>query len=392
MNWRWDQGRLTYFQLDEIRRFANALSYVSGKPLPIGNQLDELRQVLAVHSDMPFLPVHYKVWRNYKRVFGCQMLATDNNGVLVCTDLCEKIAASGLIGDDYLLHFAKNFSYPSPVFDDYTIEGPQVFPVCALVKYLVSRFVNRASPSASLDELIDFVMGNGCDGTEPLDAYSRLESTAHRLPHNDDSYRQFRELVIFISQFTFLKWRNPNLILDVSAPKEARDVASLLEPARRPRMFDASRELLEIGRLTDDRLPEATHGNAALNSFDVEFTEGSRARSIHLRIERSRQLKEMYFSCASQPSLCDMCNRDMLDHYPWAERLVEIHHLLPLSSPLRVERLSTSLRDVVGLCPSCHRATHKFYSEWLRDKELDDFPSHSDAKSAYMQAKQMYVC
>lgn len=391
VSWRWDQGRLDYFQLDEIRRLAKALCTFNGQRLPRGDEPDVLRDVLASYSERPFLPSHYKLWRNYKRVVGCQMLATDVGGFLACTDLCRKVASGSISGDDYLLHIARHFSYPSPVFDDYHASAPQYFPICAIVKFLVSEFVTKAKPTISIDEILDRVRGNGCNGTELLATYANLPPTGLRVPASSDSYRQLRELLRFISQFSFLKWDNPNLILDVASPSEALAIVAQFEPQPSPRLYDAAAELLRIGGAGIESFPDVTPVESTLNAFDVEFTEGSRARGLHLRIERSRKLRELYFARAASPSVCDMCSRDTLDHYPWATRLIEIHHLLPLSSPLRVERQSTSLRDVVGLCPSCHRATHRFYSEWLRERTLEDFPSPDEARSTYALTKSQYV-
>lgn len=103
--------------------------------------------------------------------------------------------------------------------------------------------------------------------------------------------------------------------------------------------------------------------NKEMNPFDVEFSEGSKLRISHIRTERSSKLREFYFQHTDNPNHCDMCKMDTQRRYPWAERVLELHHLLPLSSPIRVEKNSSSLKDIVGLCPSCHRATHKYYSK-----------------------------
>jgi hypothetical protein len=391
MNWRWDQGRLDYFQLEEIQRIAQGLSHYDGKVLPKGSDPDSLRAALSAYSERPFLPEHYKVWRNYKRVFGCLMLATEVGGILTCTELGKKVASGSINGDDYLLHISRYFYYPSPVFEDYDPSAPQVWPICAIVKYLVASFVYAGNPTAALDDIIDRVQGNGCDGTEPLEAYAHLATTGHSIPSSDDGYRQVRELLRFISQFSFLKWDNPYLLLDVASVSEAMAIAKLFEPHRLARLYDASSELLQLGQAGVEAFPEVQPLESVLNVFDAEFAEGSRARALHLKIERSSKLRELYFARTSNPSVCDMCSMDTLDHYPWSNRLIEVHHLLPLSSPLKVERQSTSLKDVVGLCPTCHRATHKFYSEWLNDRSLTDFRDQNEAKAAYELAKRQYA-
>lgn len=391
MKWRWDQGRLDYFQIDEIRLLAKALVAFEGHALPRRDDPDALRVLLESYSDRPFLPEHYKVWRNYKRVFGCQLLATEINGIVICTDICRQLAACELDADDYLLNVARRFYYPSPVFDDYTPTGTQVFAICAIIKLLIAEFISRAKPFVSIDEIIDRLKGNPVDGAEGLHFYEHLKNTGTTVPKNDHEYRQIREMLRFISQLSFLKWENPNLYLDVSTPDAAVQIATLLSPVTMPRNADSSKELLQIGGKGEIDIIPATIVEESLNSFDLEFTEGTRTRKTHLRVERSAKLKELYFKNIADPHHCNMCEMDTRERYPWAERLVELHHLLPLSSPVRVEKGATSLHDLVGLCPSCHRATHKFYTNWLRDHGQKDFSSHAEAINVYQTARDAIV-
>ena len=390
-SWRCDQGRLAYFQLAEVPHIAQALYAFNGQALPQGDDPDTLRGILGEYSERPFLPTHYKVWRNYGRVFGFLLLASKVADQVVCTDLCKKVASGELSGDGYLLHVARNFSYPSPVFEDYEVGGEQIWPFCAVIKLLVSNFVSQAKPVVSIDEIVDKIQGNSIDGSEPIAAYKNLPSSGYRIKPDDDAYRQIRELVLFISQFSFLKWDNPYLILDVSSVEEAIKISAAFNPNKLQRLYERSAELMQRGSGEGISFSEIQPIESTLNAFDIDFTEGSRSKALHLRIERSAKLKEMYFARASNPSVCNMCNRDTLDHYPWADRLIEVHHLLPLSSPIKVERQSTSLLDVVGLCPTCHRGTHKFYSGWLKKENLTDFKTNGDAKKTYELAKSFFV-
>jgi len=387
MIWRWDQGRLDYFQIDEIRRISKALMAFNGHSLPRGDDPDTLRATLEAYSDRPFLPDNYKVWRNYKRVFGCQLLATDVDGIVICTDLCKQMAKGELTSDDYLVHVAKHFYFPSPVFDEYTPTGKQVFPMCAIIKLLVSEFLTLAKPFLSFHEIIDRIKGNGVVGTEAFTSYGQLKPTGTKLPSGSDEIRQIREMLRFMSQLSFLKWENPNLYLDVDSTDSAASIAQLFTPMIAPRKTNPSQELLQLGQVAaENSIPEIVISEA-LNPFDIEFIEGIRTRSTHLRIERSSKLKELYFAHTDDPHHCNMCDIDTIERYPWADRLVELHHLLPLSSPVRVESKSTSLKDIVGLCPSCHRATHKYYSKWLTDHSQKDFSTYAEAHKVYDYAK-----
>src|SRR2546427_12435424 len=101
--WRFDQGRLDYFQFDEIKVIAKALDSVNGSDKPSRPKPDILRKALGEYSPLPFAPSDYYVWRNYKRVFGCQLLAAEVADKIVATSLCQKLAAkpADLSYDDY---------------------------------------------------------------------------------------------------------------------------------------------------------------------------------------------------------------------------------------------------------------------------------------------------
>src|ERR1700722_6810443 len=105
--------------------------------------------------------------------------------------------------------------------------------------------------------------------------------------------------------------------------------------------------------------------------------EGGRVRVTHLRTERNGALRKAFLNWllkSRNPILCDVCAADLLHRYPWAERLLlEIHHLMPLSSTVRVEAAGTSFSDLVAICPNCHRAVHAYYTQFLRQGSRADF-------------------
>ncbi len=381
--WRFDQGRLDYFQFDEVKRIARALASMDGIDKPALPD-DFLRKSLSTYSSRPFAPDTYTVWRNYKRTFGCLLLATEIAGKIICTDVCKTLAKTTeqVDVDDYLAHVAKRFYYPSPIFEGYSHLGQQVFPIVAIIKLLLSEYLFKGKAYVSIDEIGQYLLANNVTGLEPLDYYAKLE-----LASISRDLRQTRELVRFISQFSFLKWDTPNLYLEVTSKSEALQIETLLSPHLCIRNPDAGAELLNLG----SNFNETALGNLTIsqvNAVDAEFTEGNKIRVTHLRSERSAKLKEFYFSNTKNPRVCDMCAMDTVRKYPWSDRLVELHHLLPLSSPVRVATNATSIRDVVGLCPSCHRATHKYYSKWLKLNGTDDFQNHEEARRVYGEAKR----
>jgi len=387
ISWRFDQGRLDYFQFDEIKRMAHALVELNGIPKPSFDD-DILRQALAKYSPRPFkAPASYTVWRNYKRVFGCLLLATDVDGRIICTDLCKILAvdSDGIDVDDYMRHFATRFYYPSPVFEGYNCSDSQTFPVVAIIKFLLSEYLVKGKSSITVDEIGKYLLANNVTGREQLNFFASLK------PKNfHDDLRQTRELVKFISQFSFLKWNNPNLYLDVFNKEEVYQIERLLAPQIMPRQPDAGAEVLNLGaNFQGTELGDLT--TSQINVFDNEFTEGNKTRVTHLRAERSAKLKDFYFSNTPMPHICDMCSMDTEKRYPWVDRIIELHHLLPLSSPLRVDAGKTSLKDIVGICPSCHRATHRFYSKWLKQNGLNDFQNYEEARFVFNKVKEQIV-
>ena len=384
--WRFDQGRLDYLQYDEIRRQAVALSTIDGIAKPALDD-DILRQTLSKYSSRPFAPISYTVWRNYKRVFGCLLLATEIEGKIICTDLCKSLAnpANEIDVDDYMRHFATHFYYPSPVFDGYNCKDVQVFPIVAIFKLLASIYLTKGKNFITVDEIASYLIANNVTGLEPLSFYSNLRPQV--VPGD---LRQVRELICFISQFSFFKWNNQSLYLEVSNREDIFQIDTLLTPEVKPRQAGPEAELLSLGSgFQGLALSDLT--TSQVDIFDAEFSEGSKTRVTHLRSERSAKLKEFYFSVTENPHICDMCATDTAKKYPWANHIIELHHLLPLSSPVRVDLLKTSIRDIAGICPTCHRATHKFYAQWLKRTGLKDFQNDIEAHHVYDQAKHGIV-
>lgn len=385
-SWRFDQGRLDYLQFDEICRIASALSEIDGIKKPKFDN-DFLREALEKYSKRPFSPENYTVWRNYKRVFGCLLLATEINGKIVCTELCKILSKKNqsIDCDDYLKHFTTNFYYPSPIFSGYNINEKQIYPVAAIIKLLISRYLITKNSSISIVDIGNYLISNNVSGLEDLDFYSKLSPKKFF-----GDLRQPRELVAFISQFSFLKWNNPNLFIEVSSNEESLKIFNYIEPNIKNRVNNPGAELIQLGSCFDDtRLGDLTISRT--NVIDVDFTEGNRVKVTHLRTERSDKLKDFYFENTESPHICDMCTMDTLKRYPWADRIIELHHLLPLSSPVRVESGKTSIKDIAGICPSCHRATHKFYSKWLKQNGRNDFNTYEEARQIYNKAKQEII-
>jgi predicted HNH restriction endonuclease len=117
----------------------------------------------------------------------------------------------------------------------------------------------------------------------------------------------------------------------------------------------------------------------------MEFIEGKRKRVEHFRVDRSPLLRK-YCREQNQQPICAMCHMDVLRKYPWTDYMLDIHHLLPLSSSIAITAKGTSLHDIVGLCPTCHQSIHIYYSKWLRKNGQDDFCSRAEAMEVYLAA------
>ncbi len=148
-------------------------------------------------------------------------------------------------------------------------------------------------------------------------------------------------------------------------------------------------ELLRLAALYAD--VDAVHTYDLKNTVTSEaqnsgFQEGNKAKRTHITIERNSKLRDAYFA-ANPSAICDACEMDTAQRYPWAARILDLHHLLPLSSGTRVEQSGTVFSDLAPLCPTCHRAVHRYYDVWLRDESRSDFESIGQAREVYGVAK-----
>lgn len=393
MRWRWDQGRLDYFKYDNIVSIAQVLQFVNNIDLRTAES-DPLRSELAAKTGLPFAPTHYRVWRNYGRVFACSLLATRIHNRLVTTDICARIAEGHGIEfsvDDYLSLFIRRFSYPFPGFQGYNTSDQQIFPICAVLRRLISLFGLNKTPSVSLADVFSYIIGNNCTGTESLDFYAGLKPT-DRTPHGDER-RQVRELLIFCSQLNFLKWYRDSIFLDLDYNDEEsfNSLLQLATPDILARVSSPEAQLLRLGSLEVDRKEVAITIHTRETPMDVIFTEGRQTRVTHLRTERSPRLRRIYFDIIAPPYQCDMCDTNLSVRYPWTDNLLELHHLLPLSSSLTISSKGTSIDDVTPLCPNCHKGIHVYYSTFFKVSGLEDFETKEQAKEIYSEAKQKVV-
>lgn len=389
--WRWDQGRLSYFSVEKIRLIASGLLELDNFSLKA--EIDLLRTLLPTITGLPFKPETYKVWRNYARVFKVLGLATNINHFLVCTDLCRKLVDNTddlMTYDEYIHYLSRVFYYPSPVFTGYNNKEIQTFPFCAVLKLLISRIGTGDIPRITIDDVFELLISNKVTGLEGINDYKYL--TPKDYTAKSDQKRQVREMLIFISQLSYLSWNKDTLYLDSYALSNlsSTELLKLSSPIKKIREESPEREILNMYSIYPNDAIQIDLKEPVSND-DVLFTEGRKIRVSHLRTERNRKLIKYYFDTCKNPYLCDVCQVEVKDRYPWLNNLIEVHHLLPLSSSLHVDRSGTSVTDLVGVCPNCHRATHAYYRTYLAENELTDFKTKDESLFVYNEVKKLFT-
>lgn len=390
-SWRWDQGRLIYFNFNVLKRISSTLVMLDGSVIN-SDSSDPLRATLEQQTGLPFSPTNYRVWRNYSRIFKWTLIAANIGNRLVTTDVAKNISVpldTAWNIDEYLSFVIPRIYFPSPATQAYDTYTNQIFPFCAVLKYLLSRYIRDGKAAISLEDVSSRIVGNGCDGTETIDTYLSLPESSYKM--NKDEYRQVRELLIFISQSSFLKWHNGLLHLDLlPADEEAlKQIEAVAHPIIKTRQSDPNLEVIHLGTIQSEGLVIASV--ARENQSDLFFTEGKRVRVAHLRVERSPKLRALYFTSVQPPYYCNMCIADLKYRYPWTDNLLELHHLLPLTSVVKIVDKGTSFDDLVPLCPNCHRSVHSYYRKWLKEQNQEDFTDDSQAHFVYEDAKSKIV-
>ena len=389
MKWRWDQGRLLYFQFDVLRNIAVTLVDFDGANMRTSEPM--FRQMLSANTGMPFSPQNYTVIRNYKRVFECAFLATIVDDRLVVSDFARELAKEdGCLTnvDDYLLNYISRFRFPFPSFEGYDSNQPRIYPFCSIVKFLIALRKTGKIAKIALDDIFRFIIENNCTGHEDISFYAKLTPKACTI--NPTEKRQLREMIVFISQLSLLKTYGDTLWLDMTNDSAFDELLNkFLTPVNKKPKCIRAEEFMCITSVSQ-KLLLPTVETFSPNISDFEFIEGNRKRIEHLRVDRSPLLRK-YFMTQKQQPVCDMCAMDVSTKYPWTDYMLDIHHLLPLSSSVAITTKGTSLSDIVGLCPSCHRSVHIYYTKWLKQVGQDDFRTRAEAKAVYRDALEEIV-
>ena len=387
--WKWDQGRLEYFQYDVLRTIARFVVKHDIKNSAPG--------FVRAETDLPFLaPATHSPWRNYSRIFKLCMLITEHEGVAAPTDVAKILAKSGDVTCDEYLHFiAEATTDPSPALSGWNATDPDSMvrhPLCFTLKYLLARMAMLNQPITPLNDVMRAYMDSGLSGQEDAKDFAVMLSKeldfSHVYPSGD--FRQARESIKFISQISYLHVEKKDIIVSLSQ-SDAYEVFNALIPINVSRKTDGDIEIQRLaglfaGKLNRDFLDYKD--NIISDVIDSGFQEGTKVKKTHIAIERNAKLREAFFQQLST-SICDACDMDTARKYPWTKRVLDIHHVLPLSHGTRVDStIGTLLTDIVPICPTCHRAVHRYYDTYLKDAGRKDFDTKGEARQIYSQAKE----
>lgn len=394
MIWRWDQGRASYFTFSNIQNISRVLVRYNGALMQTVDS--SFRDDLMNETGLPFAPSHYTIKRNYKRVFECSMLASYVGNRLIVSDICRAIAAGYTAMQDvdgYLYEVERRFRYPYPAFDNYSDVKGICFPYLAMLKLLFAKAIKTGdgNQTLTLEEIGSHLIVNNVTGLEDLNFYWDIEGHdfSFQSYSSSDQKRQVREMMAFIGQHSFLQYKNGILYLVGMSADTCESIFDALQP------FDTTLfsrnpvdDFMKLTSYTMEIAPASIAGEfeneVALEAFEVE--EGKKVFVSHFAIERDPRLRKAYLQLHPDP-ICDVCNRNMHIVYPWTENMLEVHHLKPLSS-FSEQGHKTKVQDVVGLCPSCHRAVHLYYKCYLKERNSADFTSNDEAMDAYIAAKE----
>ena len=340
-------------------------------------------------------PVTHSAWRNYKRIFKLCLLFSEKDGVAIPTPVAQILAQSGAVTCDEYLHFlVEATTDPSPALTGWKVVAagqPVRHPLCFALKYLLAKVAGLNEPVTPIYEVIGAYIDSGFSGAEDDTAFLNLmhkRATYEQIGRNADP-RQARESIKFISQISYLHSDGSNIIMSLSQ-EDAMNIFQDIQPISGPYGADGELEIQRLAALFKDGSEHDffDYKNTIISDvLESGFSEGSKVKKTHIVIERNSKLRTLFFD-RKPTTICDACSMDTKKKYPWVERVLDLHHILPLSSGTRVDsRTGTMLDDLVSVCPTCHRAIHRFYDGHLKTETRKDFLNEKEARDIYAQAK-----
>lgn len=392
--WSWDQGRLDYFQFDNLKKLAR---YALANDLRLAD-----RPALVAATGLPFLPDNdrYPPWRNYSRVFRLSMICAERGRGSAATPLATLLASDGGITTDEYFHFlAEATTDPSPALTDWNHEAELRYPLLFSLRFMLARAAIGITTS-EISEIIAAYNASDFVGDEDQTDFIDLINEGHDTPaaqRSEPEYRQAAESIQVIAQISYLSLDRRRVTVSLSND-DASDLFEQLSPITGTPLASGPDEVFRLTTLFQAATAELDLDYATTVVSDIEnsgfapstsYAEGAKTRKNHIVIERNGKIREAFFK-AFPSAVCDFCGTDTQASYPWTNRILDVHHLLPLGSGARTSKQGTLLDDLTAVCPTCHRGVHRYYDSWLKENGQKDFLDAEQAKLVYFEAKKKY--
>lgn len=387
--WKWDQGRMLYFQYDTLRTVANFIvSYDLKNSAP---------QIIRQETGLDFsAPKTHSPWRNYSRIYKLCLLVSEQDGKAVPTDVAKILSHTGIVTCDEYIHFlVEATTDPSPALSDWSkidVRKKVRSPLCFSLKYLLAKVAGLNEYATPINEVIGAYIHSGFSGDESDEQFLSLmkNRNAYEALVRTNNPRQARESIKFISQISYLHNAGSDIVVSLSQ-EDAHEIFHSINPIAGPRLSDGNAEIQRLASFFRDGSEHDffSYKNTIISDvLESGFSEGSKVKKTHIVIERNAKLRRLYFD-KFPTSVCDACALDTTKKYPWVDQVLDLHHILPLSSGTRVDsKRGTMLEDLTPVCPNCHRAVHRYYDDYLKSQNRKDFNSEGEARQVYVEAKQ----
>ncbi len=114
---------------------------------------------------------------------------------------------------------------------------------------------------------------------------------------------------------------------------------------------------------------------ASRNSGQL-FSDGVRKQRVHDSVERNRVARRLCLEHYGY--VCQACGLNFADHFGADfAGIIDVHHLNPLGESKEMQMVDP-IKDLIPLCPNCHRMIHKGSYGLLTLNELRCIVNQSD--------------
>lgn len=302
--------------------------------------------------------------------------------------MAQLLADDGKVtSDEYFHWWAQAFTDPAPSYQEWTPTGSPRFPLLFTLKFLLARAA-KGEQVTTYAQIIGAYEKSGFDGEEDQTAFLNIALKPWSKVNASED-RQARESIQVLSQISYLSATQIDVTTSLDTD-DALDIFESLAAVRGNQKYDSEEEILRVAADFEGSVAglELDYSKSVLDqAVESGFLEGTRVEKTHIRLERNANVRKAFFAL-NPSSSCHLCERDTATEYPWTDRVLDVHHLLPLCSGTRSTTGGTVLTDLVALCPTCHRAVHRFYAKWLKDMGKKDFQDTNEAREAYEAARE----